>query len=105
MADPQAYLKKWLDEQLAMAGPESVHGLAARLGKDADAIRRMRNWGGPHQNPRTEQRRIDAHMIPLMVAYFGSVPPGFDFSQYKPAAMRFGPVQIAAGTLDWGGHA
>lgn len=77
MGDPQHHLRVWLSDQLS-ASPggrwATQKKLAACLNLRPEAVTRMANIKSSG-----EVRRIEAHHIPVMVAFFGSIPPGFDF--------------------------
>jgi len=93
MADPQDRLKVWLRRRLRARGPGSCRALAERLNLPADAVTRMQNRDGGK-----EQRRIEAHLVPKMAAFFGEWPPGFEHMEDKtPAAELVAKAKKAKG--------
>lgn len=73
MADPQAALRRWIVEGLDKKGRGSSRELAKRIGIEPEVLSRMKNTDGFK-----ETRRIDAHMVPVIAEFFGTIPPGFD---------------------------
>lgn len=100
MADPQDQLKSWLQDRLKEKGPGGCGELAAALGVSGDALRRMKNRDGLK-----ETRRIDAHHIPIMAAFFGRWPPGFEAMQDEQDAEALAAAAKAAGRGRRGGKA
>jgi hypothetical protein len=73
MADPQAALRQWIVDGLQRKGHGSGRELARRIGIEPQVLSRMKNTDGLK-----ETRRIEAHMIPAIAEYFGTIPPGFE---------------------------
>src|SRR5690606_6463954 len=73
MADPQHGLKVWVSEEIEKGGYGTAQRLADHLGVKPHFVSRLKNTDGAKQ-----MRRIDAHLIPPLVSFFGSLPPGFE---------------------------
>lgn len=73
MADPQAALRQWIVEGLKRKGHGSSKELARRIGVGPEVLTRMKNTDGIK-----ETRRIEAHMVPIIAAFLGTPPPGFE---------------------------
>lgn len=73
MSDPQHDIKVWISEELDRIGYGAAQKLARHLGVKPDYISRLKNTDGTKQ-----MRRVDAHMVPSLACFFGSIPPGFD---------------------------
>lgn len=77
MSDPQHELKLWLRGQAKTRGlMRTAKALGGLLNLCSDSVRAMMNVEGLGH-----MRRIEAHHIPPIVAYFRAVPPGFEFME------------------------
>lgn len=79
MSDPQFEIKAWMRQHLARRGVGAKTRFAAALGVGPDFVARMINIKGHSGN----MRSVPAHFIPKIAAYFGDVPPGFEFMAQK----------------------
>lgn len=73
MGDPQDGLRIWLVEKLIERGAGSCGDLARMLGVPLETVTRMKNRDGCKRS-----RRIEAHHIPILAAFFGEWPPGYE---------------------------
>lgn len=73
MGDPQHGIRVWMESELARMGHGSSRLLARHLGIKPHVVSKLKNTDGMK-----ETRRIEAHIVPSLAVFFGSIPPGFE---------------------------